>query len=356
MIFSCLNMLTSFLIIGGVGILVTYCIFNKEDSTPDMIIVTGIVGCGVFSEFVSLFRGVDVLVYTVVILISLAGYMLFVLNRKNKIYGIFKEKTLYDYIRLIGIAIGVAIIIVLFVFNCSRSPITYDDYLYHIQAVKWINKYGVVIGQGLLHYRFGFNSAFLVLQALFDWYFTGFEYHTLNCLFSLLLLIYVLFSNSYGKKTDNFISDCLKIATVWIVIMNMNSIVGMEIDALAILLFGYIIIKITENIENTPSIDWKESLVLAVFCTFGFTVKLSVAILIILPIYLIVLKLYEKQIRDALVIAVSQIIVVLPFIVRSVIITGFILYPIWKIDFFNAEKGVADGGSDESNLKEQQDV
>lgn len=337
MLFSALNMLTSFLIIWGIGMLITYCVFGREDSKPDMTIATGIVGCGVFSEAVSIFRGVDTIIYIIAIIFSLIGYIFYFNSRNHIISRLFEKRKLKDCLKVTILIIGVIIITTFFAFNCSRSPVTYDDYLYHIQALKWINKYGVVIGQGLLHYRFGFNSAFLPLQALFDWYFTGFEYHTLNCLFSELLLLFALFSNNYGKKTDSIISDSLKFATVWIIAINMNSIVGMETDALALLIFAYVIIKIAEGIESGVNNDWREYLILGALCTFAFTVKLSVALLIIFPVFVVVLMIYEKQIREATVIAVTQIIVVLPYIIRSIIITGYVLYPVWKLDILNVD-------------------
>ena len=337
MLFCALNMLTSFLIIMGIGMLITHCVFGREDSAPDMTIATGIVGCGVFSEAVSIIRGVDIIVYIVAIILSCAGYFLYLKNHKDIIFRLFEKREIKECLKVIGMFVGVIIVTIYFAFNCSRSPVTYDDYLYHIQAIKWINKFGVVIGQGLLHYRFGFNSAFLPLQALFDWYFTGFEYHTLNCLFSELLLLYVLFSNNYGKKKEYIISDSLKFATVWIIAINMNSIVGMETDALALLLFAYVVIKVAEGIESGINNDWQEYLILSVLCTFALTVKLSVAPLIIFPVFAVFLKIYEKHIREAIFMAASQLIVVLPFIIRSIIITGYILYPVWKLDFFNVD-------------------
>ena len=44
----------------------------------------------------------------------------------------------------------------------------YDTYLYHAQAIRWIEEYGVVPGLGNLHHRFAYNNSVFSLQALFS--------------------------------------------------------------------------------------------------------------------------------------------------------------------------------------------
>ena len=41
-----------------------------------------------------------------------------------------------------------------------------DTGLYHAQAIRWIEEYGVVCGLGNLHSRFAYNSAAFALCAL----------------------------------------------------------------------------------------------------------------------------------------------------------------------------------------------
>ena len=44
----------------------------------------------------------------------------------------------------------------------------YDTGLYHAQAIRWIEEYGVVPGLANLHSRFGYNSASFALSAFFS--------------------------------------------------------------------------------------------------------------------------------------------------------------------------------------------
>ena len=53
----------------------------------------------------------------------------------------------------------------LFAYGSSRGYMHYDTGLYHAQAIRWIEEYGVVPGLANLHSRFGYNSASFALSA-----------------------------------------------------------------------------------------------------------------------------------------------------------------------------------------------
>ena len=56
----------------------------------------------------------------------------------------------------------------LFAYGSSRGYMHYDTGLYHAQAIRWIEEYGVVPGLANLHSRFGYNSASFALSAFFS--------------------------------------------------------------------------------------------------------------------------------------------------------------------------------------------
>ncbi|MBW4549837.1 MAG: hypothetical protein KME35_01730 [Aphanocapsa sp. GSE-SYN-MK-11-07L] len=48
------------------------------------------------------------------------------------------------------------------------APSTYDLGLYHFGTMKWLAEYGALPGLGLIHFRFGFTSAWFALAAVFN--------------------------------------------------------------------------------------------------------------------------------------------------------------------------------------------
>lgn len=64
----------------------------------------------------------------------------------------------------------------------------YDTGLYHLQAVKWISQYGTVPGLGNLHMRFGYNNSVHVFGAYVDAYWEGMAAHVSNGFFLALAL------------------------------------------------------------------------------------------------------------------------------------------------------------------------
>lgn len=91
-------------------------------------------------------------------------------------------------------------------------PQHYDTSLYHVQAIRWIEEYGVVPGLGNLHNRFVYNSAFMPLQALFslEWI-CGQSLHTVNGYICALSVAYAIGTNSLVNGSKLKLSDLIKI-------------------------------------------------------------------------------------------------------------------------------------------------
>lgn len=60
-----------------------------------------------------------------------------------------------------------AVLVLLMAYGTSRGYMHVDTGLYHAQAIRWIEEYGVVPGLGNLHSRFAYNSAAFPLCAIY---------------------------------------------------------------------------------------------------------------------------------------------------------------------------------------------
>ncbi len=158
---------------------------------PDIYIMTGIIILNVYAQLFSLFYKVAGIACTI---LGIIGIILF---------GVWVCRQLkYGGVRLFPGCTGkkpelwrIAALLLCFVFTLAwtvREPAQYDTGLYHAQAIRWVEEYGVAPGLGNLHMRLAYNSAFMSLQALFSLsWLLGQSLHTLNGFFCLAALFYV---------------------------------------------------------------------------------------------------------------------------------------------------------------------
>ena len=193
----------------------------------------------------------------------------------------------------------------------STAPVVYDTSLYHVQAIEWIEKYGVVKGLGNLHNRLAYNSSFFALQALFSWNsIVGQSLHGMNCFLALFFSSYSIF----------------RIAGY---IRHSASAEHPLLEQLFHLLILYIFSRWARDSAQLPF--------LFLTAVFGATVKLSAASLVVLGIPLCISVLSRKQWKLFGCYAGLCIFLALPFFIRNVLISGYLLYPSTLFDFFSVD-------------------
>jgi hypothetical protein len=218
----------------------------------------------------------------------------------------------------------------------NRKPWHYDTGLYHAQAIRWIEEYGVVKGLGNLQMRLAYNSAFMSLQALFSFvWLVGQSLHTLNGFFSFAGLTYAFTTlKKNGEPLWWNTANLLRAAMVIYIVMERDNISSCGTDLLSMLLLLYISIKWCEARES-------ESLTMQCFCcvaaVYAVTVKLSAAVLVLLVIYPAVLLIRRREFRKIIGNLFAGILIALPFLIRNVIISGYLIYPYAELDLFSVD-------------------
>lgn len=304
---------------------------------PDIYIVTGIVFLSIYAQLFSLFYKVAGIACTIlgtigIILTAVYGIRYFrAKNRLRLLPGIQKTET--------ALWRGVLLFLwlILMVLWTTQDPGQYDTGLYHAQAIRWIEEYGVVPGLGNLHMRFAYNSAFMSLQALFslEWL-LGQSLHTMNGFLCLCAVFYAIGTVRIPGKEKWQTSDLLKCVTIVYVVKSRRSIASSGTDILAMLLILYICTKWCELAENGE----QETAPWCYVCLVGFyalTVKLSAAAVVILTVYPLYLLIRRKDFRSIASNGILAIIIVIPYLIRNVIISGYLIYPYAGIDLFSVD-------------------
>ncbi|MGN0277902.1 MAG: LIC_10190 family membrane protein [Lachnospiraceae bacterium] len=338
--------LFSWLVIGAAayifGRTIVDRIYRRDLQTmgkPDVYIMTGIVFLNVYAEFFSLFYKVAGIACTLLGVAGIVIILLYIIRRRRCMTDsqITTHGSLVKYRREMIVA---ALCLFFTLVWTTREPWHYDTGLYHAQAIRWIEEYGVVPGLGNLQMRLAYNSAFMSLQALFSLgWLVGQSLHSLNGFFCFAALTWALTTirvRSTEERKAWQTSDWLKTAMVIYIVIVRNSISSCGTDILSMLLLLYVSAKWCEAAERE-----EKSLNSWCFCcllsVYALTVKLSAAVLVLLVIYPAYRLLKEKKYRKILGNLLAGIVIALPFLIRNVIISGYLIYPYSGIDLFQVD-------------------
>lgn len=299
--------------------------FNKENKENYEIIDSYCIGLCISGSLLniwSLFLPTDI--FSLLFLVSLT-IGLFYLNSsyflpsfKSGWHQIKKLKTFY-FIALIGFLIILPFAVAL--------PLHYDTYLYHINAIQWNEMYSVVPGLANLHDRFGFNSSMMVLSAGFSFSAIYNQYIFVISSLSFIVFFIWLLKNIVLKKGILGIFSLLFL--FYFTKQYSVDISSPATDLLPNIFVAYLLISLL--FENS-AIE-KKYLVYTVIPLFCLTLKLSIFPIAILAIYALINK-YKLRIQSFKILFGLGCLLVLPWLVRNVILSGYLVYPL-GMDFFN---------------------
>lgn len=306
---------------------------------PDIYIVTGIAFLNIYAQLFSVFYKVAGIACTILgtiglILVMVYGIRCFRAKKRPKLLpGVTIENRKAALLRTVLLFLSLFAMLLW----TTQDPGQYDTALYHAQAIRWIEEYGVVPGLGNLHMRFAYNSAFMCLQALFslEWL-VGQSLHTMNGFLCLCALLYAFGTVRIPGKERWQTSDLLKCVTVVYVVKSRYSIASPGTDLWAMILILYICIKWCELTESKE----KETTPWCYVCLVGFyalTVKLSAAAIVVLVLYPLYLLIREKKFRSIVGNGILAVLIVIPYLIRNVIISGYLIYPYAGIDLFSVD-------------------
>ena len=130
------------------------------------------------------------------------------------------------------------------------------------------------------------------------------------------------------------LSDWLKLSVLPYVFFQREYISSPNTDMMALIMFWYIIVKWTELIEK-KNVSTNRYVYLCILSVFTLTLKLSCAACVLLSIYPIVQYCKKKKYWAILKSICIGLIVALPWLIRNVIISGYLIYPYPQIDLFD---------------------
>ncbi|GJM32011.1 MAG: membrane protein [Saprospiraceae bacterium] len=209
-----------------------------------------------------------------------------------------------------------------------------DIWFYHSQAIKWIKEYAVVPGLGNVHGRFAFNSHFFISSALFSlWFSEDYVVFPLNSLFFFLFTTRLLLNINNAlneQKWTFFILNSILLVTFAFQVFPLTN--GTSTDAISSMVLVYAILLFMERSfgdKNITELVLFWSLIFTA-CTF----KLSAVFAGFLLLYNLPVIFRNKKV---LLFLATGLFILLPFITRNVILSGYLVYPVPSLDVLSVD-------------------
>ena len=209
----------------------------------------------------------------------------------------------------------------------------YDSDLYHAQSIRWIEEYGIVKGLGNIHVRFAYNSSVFALSALYSMReIAGQSLHTVNGLIALLLSVELL----EAFKRQPALSDFARLGAFYYLTLVYRDIVAPASDYCVMCLVFYMIIRWLSYLEAGEKNIAPYGL-LCVMGVYGVTLKLTAGVILLLLIKPAYVLIKEKRYREIIIYFTMGLFVIAPWIIRTALISGYLLYPFPALDVLNVD-------------------
>ncbi len=233
---------------------------------------------------------------------------------------------------MVLLAIAAATVLILAV----AKPENFDTGLYHAQAIHWIETYPAVPGLANFASRLGFNSSWLLTQALFSFAFLGIQSFHLNT--SVLCLAAVFYFGAGVRslwKGSHRTSDWMRALFFPLIFYVLSSEVSSPGNDAPVAVITWIVAAewLSFLEDGWPERDLRPVL-LTLISVYAVTMKLSAIPLVLIGGVVRGRSLLRHNWRATLAAAGLGVLFLIPWMARSVVLTGYLVYPVPAVDLF----------------------
>ena len=321
--------LTIFYLYGYGGLILLKKLFQLQDGIALSFSVIAIIVSADLTTLVSFLSLVMPLSGDAAILILLGGVIIAISTRP------WKNFHFSTYHPLVLILLFIVTITVLE--NSTHRPTNYDTALYHAQAIHWIESFRAVPGLANIHNRLAYNSSWLVLVASLSFAFLGLHsFHLTNSVITLATMFYFgeSFQGLIRKQitVSNIVKAILFFLPIYLYASDLSS---PGTDLPPALLIWVITVLILEKVERQGLGFDLYSIAIFVLSVFAVTVKLSTLPLCGLALLMLVQQIWNKDWQLSTILTGTAVIILLPWLLRNIVLSGYLIFPISQIDVFS---------------------
>lgn len=319
----------SWIYIAFICVLIGIGILRKKSLGVIYYLAAGIIGITVYVEIFSIFGKIGALAHTIMLAAALiAG----VLERKT-IAGLWSryKNSLFSWEGFFYLCF-----IIFIAFFTSRGIFHTDTNIYHAQAIRLYEEYGLIKGMGNLQLHFAYNSSYLAFASVFSMkWLLGQSLHVTTGLIEIIMSIYAFHGLKNFKQHQSHLADMMRVGILFYTLVILTGSMSPATDYTTMYFVLFVITAWCENIEGIR--DLEKYCLLAVVTVFVATLKFSACVLVLIAVYPAVYLIKEKRWKEILLYAGCGLLIMLPFLIRNFLISGWLLYPFNGIDIFNVE-------------------
>ena len=307
-------------------------------------LIKGIVVCTFLACVLSLFMPLSAGAGIITLVLALACLYFF---RTKARALIVKYRSELQYTSWSLIILFTGYVFVVAYLSCEQ-PSHYDDGLYYGTTIRWLEEQGIVKGLVNINPRIAFNSTWHVLQALFSFHYVG-NFNDLNGLLLLLMMMYSLGGMNRIFKRDYSLSVVMRSllfvpvaafhfgASHDFLLFNINYLSSPSADIPVCFLLWIVFVVVIE-LREVPA-D-KRPANIALICMLSallFSIKPSAAPVLLLCVFFFGGYVLQKKFEQAAMIAMLSSLIVVPWIVRNIIISGYLFFPFSSLDMIQVD-------------------
>lgn len=300
--------------------------YHEINSPTQTIIyfITGFVFCYIITSILSFFIPIGWIAF---VLISVPSVFILIKHSLTK-HLLTTFKSISSSINPFFFLIVTITLLIISLWLTSGPINNSDTYIYHAQSIHWIESFPAIKGLGNFFNRLAYNSGWFVQNALFSFSFLGERsFHVLNGLlvFSVSMFFILEFIQASNRNQ-------IELPQIWGVLIIPLGIISIGSQASApstdmpvaylSWIVGYLVMQLKRKDDPFPTIFITTGLIV-----FAFTIKISIAPLFLLPLLLLVFNRKSIKLNDLIKIVIWGSLILAPWMVRNVIISGYIIYP-----------------------------
>lgn len=290
-------------------------------------VVAGIAVITLYAGFFSIFYKVGMIAHLVLLAAAIAvGYvnrreLKVLLQKGKKLTFSWEGFFLFCFILLIA-------------FFTSRGSFHTDTNIYHAQNIRIYEEYGLIRGMANLQLHYGYNSlylafaAFMSLSWLLPW-----SLHTTTGFVEVVLCLYALHQLKDFKAHKSHLEDAGCVCILFYALVNVTGSMSPATDYPTMFLSIYLIAVWLRGIEKKA--HYSVYALLSVLAVFLGTMKLSAISMALVAVYPAYFLLKEKKWRDIAVYIGLGLAALAPYLIRNVLLSGWLIYPFEAIDLFS---------------------
>ncbi|WP_407525931.1 LIC_10190 family membrane protein [Lacibacter sp. MH-610] len=332
-----------------------HCLLNYKDGFErpfmahfSVITISGLLVTGFISNVLCLFIPLGLFSQLLLLVVAVAGMIAF----KNQTLFVVKYNVelLKQTPFLILLLSTTYLFILAYLSSLPSSHV--DDGLYYSTSIKWLQEYGTVKGLANINPRIAFNSSWLVLQAHHSFSFLKIGlFNDLNGLLFFLIFIYTLGGILKLLRGDYSFQTLLRALILLpalcfhhsaesdFMLFNINFLSSPSADIPAAVLTWFIFLLLIENAKVLQQTKGQQELqgIFLLYCVMLVTIKLTTAPVLLLPLFLWINNWRMRHFKAVVLMGLLSVILLLPWLIRNVLLSGYLVFPFSAIDIFNVD-------------------